>query len=318
MKTLLLAFGIIMMTSTAGYANSSADSVAEPHSASDTVATAGPVTIPALFEYPVAPDNLPDIKSRGNWLMQNFWGSFDFSQPSVSQAALDHAFNVFVSPLRWADPDVAETAIDNLVKTLQKHPPMLFQFTKAAEHNLYTDRAEMWVDGAYLKFVDALLANKKISDIRKARYKAQKAQLSTSLIGGKMPPFSYVTPSGKEQKLEFTTPFTVIEFGDPFCTECAMYKVNLESFPELNRMIADGQLSIYYIVPDAESVDGWERQLAVYPSAWYRGAGKGLDEIYDMRQTPSVYLLGADGTIIDKYISSEALRDYLQNNKPQE
>lgn len=291
------------------------DSVASVTGPDTTVeAIDAPIVIPSLFEYPTAPDNLPTIQERADWLLQNFWTPFDFSQTSVSQAALDHAFNVYVSPLRWATPNVAESAIDNLVLKLRKYPMMLYQFTKAAEHNLYTDKAEMWIDGAYLKFVDALLADKKIPQLRKARYKAQKKQLDSSKIGAKMPPFTYVTPSGKKETASFATPFTIIEFGDPFCSECAMYKIALESDKELAQMIENGQLAIYYIVPDAEAAEGWERQLAVYPSTWMRGAGTALDESYDMRQTPSVYLLGRDGVIINKYISTEALREYLREN----
>lgn len=141
--------------------------------------------------------------------------------------------------------------------------------------------------------------------------------LKNSLIGSKLPVFDYVTPIGEKGKLEFTTPYTVVIFGDPFCNECAMYKIAIESMPELASMIADEQLNIYYIIPDGESVEDWQRQLARYPSAWKRGAGVELDAVYDLRQQPSVYLLGADGTIINKFMTSEALKNYLVTNRPQ-
>lgn len=280
----------------------------------DTTLSGNILVVPPLFDYPAAPDNLPDIQSRANWIMQNFWNPFDFTQASVSQAALDHAFNVYITPLRWADAKIAEKSIDDLVTKLKKHTPMLYQFTTAAEHNLYGPKSEMWVDGAYMKFVNALLADKKLSEIRKARFKLQHATLETSLIGSPMHKFEYITPSGKKEKIEFSTPYTIIEFGDPFCNECAMYKINMETYPELSTMIADGKLNFYFIVPDGESSEGWERQLAVYPSDWKRGAGIGLDEKYDIRQMPSVYLLGENGVIIDKFISTSALKQFLTDN----
>lgn len=316
MLTLLCCLTLVSAAAFAQQADSISTTISVPDST--TAADNAPIVIAPLFEYPMAPDSLPNIQSRADWLLQNFWTPFDFTQNSVSQAALDHAFKVYVSPLRWADPKVAEESVNTLIKTLKKYPPMLYQFTRAAEHNLYNDKAEMWVDGVYLKFLDALMADKKISSLRKARYKIQQSQLQKSLIGKKMVPFSYTTPAGKKEKVTFDTPYTIIVFGDPFCTDCAMYKINLEGFPELNEMIEQGQLNVYYIVPAAEAVDGWERQLTNYPALWHCGAGEMLDEVYDMRMTPTVYLLGADGVIIDKYISSQALHQYLKENRPQQ
>lgn len=315
----IVALFVIVTTIVGLRAQTPADSILQTSAEADSAALqrVEPIIIEPLFEYPTAPDELKTIQERADWLMENLWKPFDFTKSSVSQAALDHAFQVYVTPLRWATPEVAEKQLDALIKTLSKYPPMLLQFTKAAENNLFSDRAPMWVDGAYMKFLDALMADKKIPELRKARYKEERKLLKNSLIGSKLPVFDYVTPIGEKGKLEFTTPYTVVIFGDPFCNECAMYKIAIESMPELASMIADEQLNIYYIIPDGESVEDWQRQLARYPSAWKRGAGVELDAVYDLRQQPSVYLLGADGTIINKFMTSEALKNYLVTNRPQ-
>lgn len=159
MKTILAILAL-----TAGCAGAFAQTRADTAStvaATDSAAEAGPIVIAPLFEYPTAPDNLENLQKRADWLLENFWNPFDFTQSSVSQAALDHAFSVYVAPLRWADPKVVDAQISALVRTLSKYPPMLLQFTKAAENNLYSDKAPMWVDGAYMKFIDALMANKR-------------------------------------------------------------------------------------------------------------------------------------------------------------
>lgn len=270
------------------------------------------IVVPPLFEYPVAPDNLPDIKSRSNWILEHFWDGMDFNQPSVSQYALDHAFGVWVSPLLWADEEVINKSFDGLLKKLDKNPTLLLQFTKAAENNLYGPRAQIWIDAPYLKFVNALLGNKKISSLRKEAYKQQKAQLEISAIGAKMPVFEYVTPVDEKAKLAIETPYTIIVFGDPFCTDCSQYKVKLDASSEISQWIADGILSLYYIIPDGESVEDWQRQVVFYPSAWKRGAGQSLDVKYDLRCTPSVYLLDKDGIIISKFPSVEELINTLK------
>ena len=213
----IVALFVIVTTIVGLRAQTPADSILQTSAEADSAALqrVEPIIIEPLFEYPTAPDELKTIQERADWLMENFWKPFDFTKSSVSQAALDHAFQVYVTPLRWATPEVAEKQLDALIKTLSKYPPMLLQFTKAAENNLFSDRAPMWVDGAYMKFLDALMADKKIPELRKARYKEERKLLKNSLIGSKLPVFDYVTPIGEKGKLEFTTPYTVVIFGDP-------------------------------------------------------------------------------------------------------
>ena len=257
-----------------------------------------------LFEYIMAPDNLPDIVSRSNYIMENFWKPFDFTQNAVSQVALDHAFKVFITPLRWADPEVAEKSIKTLLRNIESNPAMLVQFMKAAEQNLYGDNAEMWVDGAYLKFLNAFLNSKKVPQSRKPRYEVQRTTIMNSLQGQKMPLFQYTDPEGKVQKLSFNTPLTLLEFGDPMCSDCLMMKVKLQS-PEIKKLITDGVLRVLFIIPDADVVDNWQRSLYTLPLEWKAGVGSELDMVYDIRVTPSVYLLDDRGVIIEKFLNPD-------------
>lgn len=274
------------------------------------------IMIEPLFQYPEAPDNLGTITDRSNWVLEHFWDNMDFNVPSVSQASLNHAFSVWVAPLRWADPKVAQFACDNLLKTLVKNPALLIQFTKAAEYNLFGDKADIWVDDYYMKFLDAFLSCKKVSELRKAPYKMQREQLANSMVGSKMPVFKYETPVGEKNKLTTETPFSIVVFGDPFCSDCSMYKVKLETEPRIKQWVSDGKVSVYYIVPDGESVEDWQRQLVYYPSVWNRGAGEGLDMTIDIRRNPSVYLLDDKGVICLKFAGPEAIANYIEDKMP--
>lgn len=272
------------------------------------------IYITPLFEYPVAPDDMPDIESRSNYVMQHFWQPFDFKQSAVGQIALDHAFRVYITPIRWATAKVAEASIDALIKDLKDNPTLLLQFTKAAEHNLYSDQAEMWSDPVYLKFIDALLANKKIDNARKARYRMQRALLMASTPGTIMQPIEYATPEGAKQKTDFTAaPYTLIEFGDPFCNDCLHYKVKLTTSAIVKEMVDNGRLQIYFLIPDADGVEDWQRAMYTYPLNWKTGAASGLDMKYDLRAVPSVYLLDKDGRIIEKFISKDNIETLLQS-----
>ncbi len=268
--------------------------------AQDTTTGRTVIEVQSLFEYPVAPETLPDITSKSNYLVENFWSKFDFSQKSVAQVALNHAMGVYTTPMRWADQAVVDKSLATLFKKLSKSPTLLYQFTKAAEETIYSEDADVWIDEVYMKFLDAMLANKKISDVRKAKYKAQRLALGNSLKGKVLPHFKYVSVENYPREFETVAPLTLLEFGSPSCTDCRMTKLKLDTNSRISKMVEQGKLDIYFIVPDADSEDCWQTQLAEYPKDWHVGAGEGLDELYDLRMTPSLYLLTSDGVIIEK------------------
>lgn len=276
----------------------------------DTSATHRMYVAP-LFEYPVAPDDLPDIRARANWLMEHFWDGMDFKQGAVSQVALDHAFKVYTIPMQWADKTLVNKSVDALLTKIKKNPTLLVQFTKAAEDNLYAPKAELWIDDIYLKFIDALLAEKKIPKTRKVRYEYQRGPLARTLTGQKMPtiPYTEVTLAGDTAAttVQYTTPYSLIVFGDPTCADCKFAKIHLETSSVIQRMIADKKLTLYYIVPDEEGVENCYVWMASYPEIWKRGVGVALDETIDMRLTPTLYLIDETGTILDKNLNAEVM-----------
>jgi thioredoxin-related protein len=271
------------------------------------------ITVKALFEYPVAPDSLPDLQSRSNYIIENFWKPFDFKQKVVGQIPLDHAFSVYTMPMSWASSNIVDASVEQILKKLEKNPVLLYQFVKAAENNMYSGNSEIWIDDVYMKFLKAITSNKKISNLKKARYNMQKTQLENSMVGNKLGAFEYTNLNGDKIKFQPTAPLTLIEFGSPSCADCRMAKLKMDVNEEFGQLVKDGKVEVCFIVPDAESEDDWQTELASYPATWTVGAGEGLDEIFDMRSTPTLYLLDNTGTILRKHLSIAEMMDIIIN-----
>lgn len=145
----------------------------------------GPLVLPPLFEYPVAPEEMP-WEERSNWLVEHFWDNFDFKQKSVGQSQMIHAFRTYVVPMHLADKDVAVKSVDALIKKIQKNPGLLLQFTQAAERTIYEPQtSELMIDEVYVRFLKAVTANKKIPELRRARYKSHLNSLEHCLVNGR-------------------------------------------------------------------------------------------------------------------------------------
>lgn len=279
------------------------------------IAQGEPLTIQPLFEYPEAPEEIISLGDKSDWLMKHFWDKMNFkSKNAVDQNALNHAFKVYSATMPFADLNVANTSIASLLGNLRKNPVLLLQFTKAAEETIYGPRAEMWIDEVYIKFIKELIANKKIDETRKLRYRRQLSTLEASQPGQAAPVFSFITPSGKESKyFPMATP-TIIEFGNPSCDDCRHAALKMSVNATLSKMVDKGEANVLFIIPDADS--DWQSSLSTYDSKWAVGASDSVADIYDIRLTPTFYVVGRDGLIKAKNIPvTEAIQAVIDEVK---
>ncbi len=262
----------------------------------------GVMYVDPLFEYPVAPEELNEFSEKCNWLAVNFWNPLDLkTKEAVDQNKLNHAFNVYATTVQYADKDVVTAAVDKMMKNLQKNPMLTYQMIKAAEETIYGPRADFWIDELYARMLSSALANKKFPKTKRARYEHQLKQLENSLIGKTPASFDFVRPNGDTaQYFPMSTP-TIIIFGDPDCDECRMGKLRMQSNITFNKAVSDGKINVLFIIPDPDA--GWEENVTDFPKNWTVGASESIDDIYDIREIPEIYVIGSDGKIIGKHIS---------------
>ena len=271
-----------------------------------------------LFEYPVAPEEISSFAEKCNWLAENFWNPLDLkSKDAVDQAKMNHAFQVYASTVQYADKDRVTAAVDKLLKNLQKNPMLLYQLTKAAEENIYGPRAEFWIDELYVRILRSALSNKKFPKTKRIRFEEQLKQLESTMVGSQPARFDFVRPNGDAaQFFPMSTP-TIIIFGDPDCDQCRMGKLRMQSNVTFSKAVADGKINVLFIIPDAD--EGWQNKLSDFPANWTVGASDTVAEVYDLRDVPEVYLIGADGTLVNKHMgvldAMNAALDMLDSSK---
>lgn len=262
------------------------------------------LVIEPLFQYPTAPEELAGLQDRSNWLVDHFWDTMDLkSRQSVDQNALNDAFSVYTAPMRYADATKAEESVGKLIASISKSPTLSLQFAKAAEESLYGPRAEWWSDEIYLKFIDNVLRNKGIKKERKLKYERLKNKLTNTLRGSVPPEFDYTTPDGKTAHYHPNGVITVIEFGDPNCDDCRHAKLKMDVDVRFNNLIDRGLVNVLFINPEPE--DGWETEMADYPQKWHVGASEKVSDLYDLRTSPSLYVIDREGRVAAKHITVE-------------
>lgn len=298
----------IASTASAAYSQDTLEPAALPEEQASAVVVLNP-----LFEYPVAPDELTDLRARTNWLMSHFWDNMNFKKKStVDQNALHDAFGVYVAAMPYADKSVVEESVEKLLKLLSKNPTLLMQFTKAAEDGLYGPNAGVWIDEVYIRFLETYLANKKIEASRKIRYADQLNRLNNSKVGSKLKALSLTTRDGSAVNFTPTTDFNIIEFGLPDCDECRQARIVLDVDFSLREALEKGKASMTFVVMD-EDTDGMLMEMTSgYSQQWLVGKNGDVAEYYDLRTTPCFYIVDKEGKVVAKNIT---LSDLLERVK---
>lgn len=281
-----------------------------------TAFAAEPIYIDPLFEYPVAPEELPDLQSKTDYLMQHFWDAMDFNNPaSVNQAALNHAFGVYTQAMPYADRDEVLKSVAALTKKIRGNAGLTLQFAKAAEESLYGNRATLWSDEVYIPFLREVISNKSISASRKARYQNQYELLKNTALGMKFPKLRVTLRNGRQMDYQPKCQFTLLEIGNPDCDDCRFARMKIDMASDLQDMLAAGELEILFLVADAMPEDQPEllKLFENYPENWTPAISYGADDKLDIRRVPSFYLLDKDGKILAKNLdvteAVSALRD---------
>lgn len=261
----------------------------------------GVIVIQPLFEYPTPPDSMLNLNDRANYIVENFWTPMDFkSKTTVDQNALNHALEVYTTAMRFADEAKVDESVKNLISNISKRPALSLQFAKGAEEVLYSQRATIWNDQLLLIFLDNVLHNKQIKKDRKLRYQELRNKISNTLQGSVPPEFDYKTPDGKTAHYSPNGVITVIEFGDPDCMDCRMAKLRMDTDVTFSTLVDKGKVNVLFI--DTTADEGWQEKLKEYPSAWHVGAAEDVDEIYDLRNSPTLYVIDREGKVAAKHI----------------
>lgn len=260
------------------------------------------IEIDPLFEYPVAPEEIESITEKSNYLVKHFWDNFNFkNKQAVDQNALNNAFYVYTTPMRLADLQLTHHAVDKMIEKLSSNPTLLFQFTKAAEENLYGPRADVWIDEIFIKFINAAVKNKKIPETRKERLRKIQAKLNSSIVGQKAPSFFFENVKGENsQYFPMATP-TIIIFGNPEDTDWRLARLKMETRNDLTQTLEKGKLNILYIIPF--EMENWKDAVSNYSDKWVVGYAPSILNDIDIRQIPSIFVVGSDGNLLTKNVS---------------
>lgn len=267
----------------------------------------------ALFPYPSAPEDIPTLTGKCNYLVMNFWDRCNIKPSFSSLDRLNQAFGTWASFMPYASADTVHLAIENYLQRVSKEAPKnLPEVGKMAQNWFYCDTAQYYSEELYLPFCRAVAENKKVPQAIRASYAARLKILENSAMGAIVPDFAFTKADGTTDNFgNHRASRIILMFNDPDCIDCTLAKARLSADYNTNKLIDAGLLKVVSIYPD-EATAEWREQASKYPENWVVGASPDIDEYFDIKDMPTIYWLDGRHKVAAKDVNIDALLLYVQ------
>lgn len=272
-----------------------------------------------LFPYPTAPDDIPSLTGKCNYLVYNFWDRCNIKESFSSLNRLNDAFGMWAGFMPYASADTVHLAIDNYLKKVEKDAPKsLPEVGKMARNWFHCDTAKFYSDELYMQFCETLSKAKKVPNAEKAKYAAEYKVLSSSSVGQIVPQFQFVQPDGAKSDFGSVIASRIVLFiNDPDCFDCTLAKARLSADNNTNSLIDAGLLKVMSVFP-GEPTEEWKAEAAKYPANWIVGACENIDEYFNLDEMPAIYWLDGRHKVIGKEIPIDNLIYLIQQINSQQ
>lgn len=266
-----------------------------------------------LFPYPEPPEEMVNLYQRCNFFVDKFWEKCDLKGAFSSRAKLNTAFKDWLSFMPYASADTVYQAIERFNNNFKKDGQRAAIVAQMAEGWLYSDTASYQSDELYSKFVDATLANKKISSEVRKHYEAHKLILDNSSVGSTLPNIKLTRPDGSTTTFaDDSTEYTLIMVYNPGSLDSRFARVRLSTDMVLNQL-NDQNVVRVVTLRNGPADATFAVEATTMPENWLNVASEETSKYFDMRLDPMIYYVDKNHKIIGKQLSVDKILEAFRS-----
>lgn len=259
---------------------------------------------------------------------QHYWDGVSFTDERlVRTPVFEPKLQRYFNNVLVQQPDTLIKAADKMLDASESNKEM-FKFLLSTLTEKYINPAYMGQDAVFVNLFERYYAPGKADYWLNEKYRKavfdRAYSVMANLIGEKAADMNMVDTLGQSRTLySINAPYTVICFWDPTCGHCQKEVPKLDSLFQ-NKWKAQG-VQIYGVMTDGgktawmnfiheHGLKGWNHvyQLPEVKDAEYAAGKPGYKQLFDVYQTPILYLLDKNKNIIAKKLNYEQLDDLLQ------
>lgn len=265
-----------------------------------------------LMQTPTVPEVPAEADSlifKYTYYKTHYWDGIDIADPGLLRSQLLHNKIIdYLDNVVIQQADTVIVAIDDLIAASRKNDEA-FRYLLITLTNKYESSKIMGFDKVFVHLVDQYyLTNQATwSDAETvAKLEERAASIRPNFIGNPAPAFTLQDTLGRDYRLyDIEAKYTVLYFYDPDCGHCK------KATPDLYNAYADLQAKDVEVLAICTTTDGkrWHEFIVDNDLDWINLADLAskthFKYNYDVRSTPTVYILDEDKKILLKKIATE-------------
>lgn len=286
---------------------------------------AGRDSIHALhYTHPAIPLMMTDSGQRAAYYVQHYWDGYSLADTAfISSDDTELLYADFIDALQHASPEARSSALCAMMIHAEADSTAYTRFCTLSEKYLYDPNSPMRNEDYYICILEQMLASKRLSEADKLRPADRLEQALRNRPGMVAPDFGYVTPEHLKESGHISTPhrlhqfradYILLFFYDPDCSNCLKYEQELSEMPAFFEMQKKGILRVLAVYTD-DNGEEWLLKSSQMPHGWVVGWNKQGDisgkMLYEIRATPTMYLLDKQKKVVLKDASMEQIIRFL-------
>jgi peroxiredoxin len=288
-----------------------------------------PLTLTAALvksEFTVEVPNFEGTPEEIQWKRYRYYKDHYFDHTDLTDERLIRApqkilvdkVNYYLDKLTIQHPDSIIASIDWLLAQFESSPSS-YRFFLSYFFNKYRESKNIGMDAIYVHIARNYIAKGKapwIEESEKNKILTAIETIEPTLIGTKAPDFKVQSREGKNIRLyDIESPYTVLFFWSPQCSHCQ------KSMPSLREFYTEYKSKGVEIFAVCTKVNEQEKECWEYLDLmefhqWINASDKtggksSVHVLYNIKNTPKIYVLNEDKTILAKDFGVEQLREVM-------
>lgn len=275
-----------------------------------SLAMASAQSAATYFPYPTPPESLAIGRPRANYMVEHFWDRVAWKTAYTAPARMEQSLRDFASFLPLAAPDTVRASVEKLIKESSKKPANFEKLMQMAEATFRSDTASLFSAEVYLPFARAAAAYKKFPAGLRERYARQVQVMESSTAGSVLPAIEAVRRDGSRFALNDTTAGAqsyVLIIERPSDIDGRFERVRFTANSAASELIEAGMLKPILVLAAAEDDESWWKSVENLPAQWSVGRLADAESWFDLRVSPSVYMMDPSMTVVSEWMPLSTL-----------
>jgi thiol-disulfide isomerase/thioredoxin len=289
------------------------------------------VPLPAPLQKPVTRQ---DSINQFRYAKEHYWDNFDFMDGRLVRTP------VFESKLKsylnnWVLPDADSIIYEqNWMMALGRNDPEMSRYLISYFIDNYMYPKIMGQDKVFLHTFQKYIADNNplgawLNEKQKKAITERAYMVMANQLGAPAYDMALVDTTGKVRKLyDLKNDYVVVSFWDPNCGKCR------EDLPKMDSLYKSAwkkyNVQVYAVMVNEEAVKEWKPFIQKTGKGWVhvhqtkdmraeeeKTQQPNFRQLYDMRSTPTLFLLDKDKRIIAKNLGLEDLNNVLEQKAKQ-